>query len=72
MEKQGYRETLEMLMALFPGKATISPREAAQVLCVDIRTIRSALNRVNNPIPSKKMSGKKILIPIAQFAKWLS
>lgn len=71
MEKKEYREHLEMLLEMFPGRMTITVKEAAEVMSSDIRTIYNATKLVKNPLPSKKLCGK-IVIPIAAFANWLS
>lgn len=72
MEKQDYRENYEHLSALFPGKATINVKEAAQVMSCDPRTVRNAINRVNNPIPATKVGSKDYTISIPSFARWLA
>ena len=70
MEKSGYREMLELLTTTFPGKITITPKEAATVMNANIKTVYSAINRVKNPLPAKTLAGK-IIIPITAFAQWL-
>lgn len=72
MEKQGYRENLEMLREAFPGRATITPQEASELMDVNIKTVYSAISRVKKPIPAIPLSRKKIVIPITAFARWLS
>lgn len=72
MEKDSYRENLEILMTAFPGRVTITPHEAAKVMSVDVRTVYSSMSRVKNPLPSTKLSSKKAVIPIGAFAKWMS
>lgn len=71
MEKYGYREMYEQLQTLFPGRAAISPKEAASVMGCDVRTVYTAMRRVNNPLPNRAISKKKVVIPVPQFAKWL-
>ena len=70
MEKQGYRETREMLESRFPGKIAISVKDAAEVMDANINTVYEAVKSRRNPIPSQKLGGK-IVIPLAQFARWL-
>ena len=72
MEKKDYRINLEMLMKLFPERASISTQEAADVLDCSDKTIRSAIKRRYNPLPAVKISSKKYLIAIPSFARWLS
>ena len=61
LEKVGYRENYELLKELFPGRATISTVEAAEVIGSDVRTVRAATETVKNPLPSCKV-GNKIVI----------
>lgn len=71
MEKSGYRENLELLREIFPGKGAITVKETATFLGVAEGTVYSAILRKYNPLPSTKLNGKK-LIPIVPLAKWLS
>ena len=71
MEKKGYRETLEWLENKYPGKATISVKEAAQAMDANLNTVYGAVKRRYNPLPSQKLARRKIVIPIPAFAKWL-
>jgi hypothetical protein len=70
MEKQGYLETLNVLREMFPGKLTLTVKEAADVMGANTCTVYEAVKRKYNPLPSKKLSGK-IVIPIPAFASWL-
>ena len=72
MEKQDYRINLEMLMKLFPDRASISTQECADVLSCSDKTVRSAIRRRVNPLPAVKITPKKYLIAIPSFARWLS
>lgn len=72
MEKQGYREILETLRERFPGKVTITIQEAAEALGIDVRAIYSAMNRVRNPLPVKRITKRRIVIPIASLARYLA
>ncbi len=71
MEKEHYRQNLQMLMEQFPNRMTITPKEASQVLHADIKTVRSAMARARNPLPSVALTSKKRVIPISAFAKWI-
>lgn len=71
MEKKDYRANLEMLGTLFPGKATITPKEAAAVMGANVNTVYDAMKKKYYPLPSNRLSAKKIVIPIAGFARWL-
>ena len=70
MEKQGYREAIELLNESFPGRGAISVKEAAGYIGCDIRKVYECIKRVNNPIPSTKV-GCKTVIPITGLARWL-
>lgn len=71
MEKAGYRENYELLRELFPGRATVTTTEAAEALGSDVRTIRAATELVRDPLPSRKIGEKKIVIPIPALARWM-
>lgn len=71
MEKPDYRVNLEMLCEMFPGKATITPKEAAEVMGANVNTVYEAMKKKYYPLPSNKLAKKKIVIPIAGFARWL-
>ena len=71
MEKKGYTETLEWLQKLYPDRATISVKEAAKAMDASDRTVYDAVKRRYNPLPSQKLTRKKIVIPLPAFAKWL-
>lgn len=70
MEKQGYRENLELLLVLFPSRATITVKEAAEVMNSNVNTVYTAIKRRRDPLPSKKLCGKTV-IPIAGLARWM-
>jgi predicted HTH domain antitoxin len=70
VEKKDYRVNLELLVGLFPERAAISVKEAAEVLDSNINTVYAAIKRRKDPLPSKKLCGKTV-IPIAGFARWM-
>ena len=70
MEKQGYRENIELLTQMFPGRAAISVKEAAEVTGTSIGNIYDMVKRVRNPLPHQKM-GARVLIPVAGLARWM-
>lgn len=70
MEKPGFRETLGMLRELFPGRATITVKEAATAMGANEWTVYECIKRVKNPLPHTKL-GAKILIPIPALARWM-
>ncbi len=72
MEVKGYREALEVLRETFPGQVAISTREAARALGVEYKTVFGMIHRDRNPLPTISSGGRKIVIPIPAFAKWLA
>ena len=70
MEKAGYRDTLEMLSGLYPGKMALTVKEVAEVIGANVGTVYEAVKRKYNALPSKKVGGK-IVVPIPALAKWL-
>lgn len=70
MEKKGYRDALDMLREMFPGRVAITVKDAATVLGANTCTVYEAIKRKYNPLPSKKAAGK-IVIPIPALASWL-
>ena len=71
MEKEGYRATLEMLRDMYPGKAAITVDQAAAAIGANRKTVYEAVKRRYNPMPSQKVTKKKIVIPIPSLARWL-
>lgn len=70
MEKEGYREALNMIMDMYPGRMALSVKEVAAVTGSNIGTVYEATKRAKKPLPSKKLGGK-IVIPITQLARWM-
>lgn len=70
MEKQGYREALELLMERFPDKMAISVKEASVILGRSESSVRDAMKRKRDPLPGKKLGGS-VIIPIPQLARWM-
>lgn len=71
MELVGYRETLETLNDMFPDRVAIDVDECAKALGVNIKTVYTSINRVNNPLPTVKIGSRKTMIPIARLARWM-
>lgn len=65
-ELEDYRDNLELLGKLFPGKATITIEETAQVIGCHKRTIAG-----NDNIPVVKV-GRRSAVPIVGLARYLS
>ena len=72
MEKADYRESLEMLKERFPDRITITPKETASVLGVNIKTVYAAMRRVRNPLPKVQVTKNRCVIPISSLAKWMA
>lgn len=72
MEKRDYRINYELLLKKFPNRATISTKEAAELLGCSDRTIRSAITRAKNKLPAQKLGKSLWVIAIPSFARWLS
>ena len=70
MEKQGYRENIALLTEIFPGRAAISVKEAADVTGTSKDAVYDMIKRVHNPLPHQKM-GARVLIPVAGLARWM-
>lgn len=70
MEKQGYRENLELLRQHFPGKVTLSVKETAAILGVSTNIVYDMARYAKNPLPHQK-AGARVLIPIAGLARWM-
>ena len=73
-ERQGYREMIEALAVVYPGKISLTVEEAAKALDVDRRTVKALID--NNKLPAVDVSmGDKYaryLIPITSIAKMLT
>lgn len=65
-ELEDYRDNIELLSKLFPGKATITIEETAQVIGCHKRTISE-----NDDIPVVKI-GRRSAVPIVGLARYLS
>lgn len=72
MEKANYRVNLGLIRELFPDKAAITVVECAKVLSCSKNTVYSYINRAKNPLPAKRVSEKKVVIPIASLANWMA
>lgn len=64
-EAEGYRESLEFLTDLFPGKATIGIAECCKAIGRDRRTLLSDKN-----FPAKQV-GNRYTIALPELARWM-
>ena len=72
MELAGYRENIEMLQDLFPGRVTINLSECAQILGVNIKTVYESTKPYRkNPIPTQLVGGRKRVVPLVGLARWM-
>ena len=73
-EKEGYRELLELLMTLYPGRTALKVSEAAEAIGVHTQTIAAAIRRKSNPLPAQDVGSggknKVYIIPITALARW--
>lgn len=65
-ELEDYRDNLELLGRLYPGKATLTVDETAQIIGCHKRTIVE-----NKDIPVVKI-GRRIAVPVVGLARYLS
>lgn len=72
MEKANYRVNLELIQNMFPDRATLSPEECGRVIGCSRNTVYSYMRRAKNPLPCKRLSDHKVIIPIASLANWMS
>lgn len=73
-EKQGYREQIEALATVFPGKVSLSISEAAKALDVDRRTVNALIEQKRLTAINVSLGDKynRYLIPITSIAKMLT
>lgn len=73
-EKEGYRDLIERISLIYPGKVDLSVQEASKVLGVDRRTINQliATKRLHAVDLSCGGTYKKIKIPVTSIAKMLT
>ena len=67
----GYYEQLELIRDIYPDKITLSVAECAALMGVDIRTVYAMTRRVKDPLPTKLIGTKKVVVPIPSLARWL-
>ena len=67
----GYYEQLEFIKEQYPNVVALSVKECATFMGVDQRTVYSMIRRVKDPLPTRKVGKKKVVIPIPSLARWL-
>ena len=65
-EKQDFREQLDRLLQLYPGREMIEVREAARVVGCDYRTLVR-----DKAFPTRQL-GTKIFVPLVGMARWMA
>lgn len=72
MEFAGYRENIEFLNVMFPGRVTISISECAKAMGCDIKTVYNLIKPYRkNPIPTQLIGTRRRVVPIVGLARWL-
>ena len=73
-QAQGYYELLELVERKHPDKAFLKPREVAELLGCNIKTVMAAINKKYNPLPARNVGGgiknKSYLVPVTEFCRW--
>lgn len=71
-DKQGYREQIERLAEIYPGKITLSLTEAASALGIDKRTVMVMIDKKKLPATdvSTGKKNKRYIIPITAIARF--
>ena len=71
-EKTNYREQLEVLTKLYPGKVTLSVSETSRALGIDRKTVTALIEK--NVLPATNVGlgkqNKFYIIPITAIAKF--
>lgn len=65
-ELEDYRDNIALLSQMFPGKATLTVEETAQIIGCHKQTIVE-----NNDIPVVKI-GRRLAVPVVGLARYLS
>ena len=71
---ESLRELIELVRKKYPEKAFLKPREAAEVLGCNIKTVYSCIERRYNPLPARNISNgiknKAYIIPVTELCRW--
>lgn len=73
-DKEGYREQIERLAEIYPGKITLSLSEAASALGIDKRTVLVLIEKKKLPANdiSNGRKNKHYIIPITAIARFVA
>lgn len=73
-ETEGLSELIELVRKKYPDKAFLKPREVAEVLGCNIKTVYNCIERRYNPLPSRNVSSgikhKAYIIPVTELCRW--
>ena len=71
---EGLEELVEFVRRKYPEKAFLKPKEAAELLGCNIKTIYQCIERRYNPLPARNISGgiknKSYIIPVTELCRW--
>lgn len=73
-QMQGYYEMLELIEKKYPDRAFLKPKEAAEIMGCNIKTVMVAINKRYNPLPARNVSSgiknKSYIIPVTELCRW--
>jgi len=73
-QMQGYYEMLELIEKKYPDRAFLKPKEAAEIMGCNIKTVMVAINRRHNSICARNIGSglhnKSYIIPIPELIRW--
>lgn len=70
----GAYDLYSIITEIYPRRAFLHPEEVAELLGVNVKTVREAIKRKYNPLPARDVSkgtkNKYYVIPITELCKW--
>lgn len=60
MEKEGYRDNIERIKAMYPTKELLTIKEVSKFLGIDARTVKKTFQLVNGKYMSVAVLARKI------------
>ena len=71
---EGLTELVALVNKKYPDKAFLKPKEVADVLDCNIKTVYSCIERKYNPLPARNISSgiknKAYIIPVTALCRW--
>ena len=68
------KELEALINEKYPDRAFLKPKEAAELMGLNIKTVIAAIERKYNPLPARNISNgiknKSYIIPITELCKW--